>query len=173
VPLACAAGGWTLTAPVTVVTGLDHLDGKTDAILADGNVMAPQVVEAGAVLLQQAASSVIVGLPFQCQLQTLNIDTGEGSPGGSIQGKQKKIGSVTVRVKDTRGLKAGRTPGTVVRVKEWNSNVSLGGPLPLVTGDQRVIMDPLYEQNGRLWVQLDDPVPATVLGVIGELNVGG
>jgi hypothetical protein len=171
--LSAAAGAWTMTAPATVVTGLDHLDGKTVSILADGNVVAPQVVEGGTVILQQAASSVVVGLPFQCQLQTLNIDIGEGSPGGSIQGKQKKVGAVTVRVKDTRGLKAGRTPATVVPVKEWSAATYLGGPLPLVTGDQRVIMDPLYEQSGRFWLQLDEPTPATVLGVVPELTLGG
>jgi hypothetical protein len=130
------------------------------------------VVAGGSITLQQAASSVIVGLPFQCQLQTLNIDVGEGGPGGSIQGKLKKIGAVTIRVKDTRGLKAGRTPATVVPVKEWNSNVWMGGPLPLVTGDQRLILDPQYDVGGQMWLQLDDPVPATVLGLVPELSVG-
>jgi hypothetical protein len=172
-PLRGVQGGWTMTAPVTVVTGLDHLDGQTVSILADGNVMAPQVVQNGAVTLQQAATSVIVGLPFQCQLETLNVDVGDGGPGGSVQGRQKKLGAVTIRVKDTRGLKAGRTPATVVPVKEWSTNVSMGGPLPLASGDQRVIMDPLFEQNGRMWLQLDDPVPATVLGCVLEVDLGG
>jgi hypothetical protein len=76
-------------------------------------------------------------------------------------------------VKDTRGLKAGRTPETVVPVKEWNSNVFMGGPLPLVTGDERIILDPIYEQNGRLWLVVDDPVCCTVLGVIPEVIIGG
>jgi hypothetical protein len=171
--LGAAAGAWTLTTPVTTVSGLTHLAGKTVSILADGNVMVPQVVSAaGTITLQTAASSVIVGLPFQAQLQTLNIDVGEGGPGGSVQGKPKKVGAVTIRVKDTRGLKAGRTPATVTQVKEWNSNVYLGGPLPLVTGDQRLILDPLYDVGGRLWIQVDDPVPATVLGLIPELTTG-
>jgi hypothetical protein len=172
-PLAAASGSWTLTAPVTTVSGLSYLNGHTVSILADGNVMAQQVVAGGQVTLQQAASSVIIGLPFQCQIQTLSIDMGEGQPGGSVADKQKKIGAVTIRVKDSRGLKAGRTPATVVPVKAWSSNVFLGGPLPLVTGDQRIILDPLFEQTGRIWLQVDDPVPATVLGVLPEVTLGG
>lgn len=167
--LPASNGSWSMTTPVTTVSGLDVLDGKIVSILADGNVMARQTVVGGSVTLQQAASSVIVGLPFQAQIQTLSIDVGEGQPGGSISGKLKKVGAVTIRVKDSRGLKAGRTPSTVVPVKEWNSNVFLGGPLPLITGDQRLILDPLYDVGGRMWLQLDDPVPATVLGLVPEL----
>ena len=169
--LPTASGAWTMTAPVTVVSGLSYLNGKTVSILADGNVMARQVVEGGQITLQTAASSVIVGLPFTAQFQTLAVDTGEGGPGGSIAGKMKKIDAVTVRVKDTRGVQAGRTIATCVPVKEWNSNVYLGGPLPLVTGDQRLILDPQYDTAGQFWIQVTDPVPATILGVVPELTV--
>jgi len=172
-PVQAPAGAWTITAPVTTISGLDHLDGKLVAILADGNVLPQQRVVGGTVTLDHPASNVVVGLAYQCQLQTLNLDVGDSGPGGTVQGKLKKIGAVTVSVKDTRGLKAGRTPATVVPVKEWNSNVDLGGPLPLVTGLQRIIMDQQFEQMGRLWLQVDDPVPATVLSVISEVSFGG
>ncbi len=171
--IGAASGNWTVTPPVTTVSGLAHLNGMTVAIMADGNVVARQVVSGGAVTLATAASSVVVGLPYQCQLQTLSLDVGEGGPGGSVQGKLKKVQAVSVLVKDTRGIKAGRTPQTLVPIKEWSSAINLGGPLPLVTGLQRVIMDPLYEQFGRFWLQVDDPVPATVLGLVPEVAFGG
>lgn len=170
-PLPASNGAWTMTAPVSVVSGLDYLDGMKVSILADGNVMAPQIVSGGQVTLQLPASSVVIGLPYQCQLQTLYLDMGEG-PQGTIQGKRKKISAATIRVRDTRGIKVGRTPQTVVPVKEWNSNIPLGGPLPLVTGDQRVVVDPLYDTAGQFWMQIDDPVPGTVLGVIPEISIG-
>jgi len=173
-PLSGASGAWTMTAPVSVLGGLSYLAGKTVSILADGNVVAPQVVSAaGTITLPQAASSVIAGLGYQCQLQTLNIDVGDGGPGGSVSGKLKKVSAVTIRVKDTRGLKAGRTPATVIAVKEWSSAVPLGGPLPLVTGDERIILDARYDTGGQMWLQVDDPVPATVLGVIPEVVFSG
>jgi hypothetical protein len=170
-PLPAANGAWTMTQPVTVVTGLGYLNGMTVGILADGNVMGQQVVSSGQVTLQIAASSVLVGLPYQCQLQTLYLDAGDG-PQGTIQGKRKKIAAVTVRVRDTRGIKAGRTAATVVPVKEWNSTIPLGGPLPLVTGDQRIVLDQLYDTGGQMWIQVDDPVPATVLGCVPEVSIG-
>lgn len=167
-PVPATSGNWTMTQPVTVLSGLSHLNGKTVSILADGNVVAPQMVSSGQITLQQAASSVVVGLPFQAQMQTCRIDVGEPT----VQGKRKKINAVTVRVKDTRGLKIGRMPATVSIIKEWNSTISMGGPLPLVSGDERVIVDPVYDTGGQFWIQIDDPVPATVLAVMPEITLG-
>lgn len=170
-PLPAVSGAWTMTQPVSTVN-IPHLAGMTVGILADGNVMARQVVPVGgAVPLQFMASSVVVGLPYQCQLQTLYLDAGEGGPGGTSQGKRKNISAVTVRVRDARGLKAGRTPATVTQVKEWNSTINLGGPLPLTTGDQRINLDGLIDTGGQMWFQLDDPVPATILGIVPEVNM--
>lgn len=167
-PIPITNGNWTMTAPVSSVGNLAYLNGMTVGILADGNVMAQQVVSAGAVTLEVPASSVLVGLPFQGQIQTLYIDAGEPT----IQGKRKKVNAVTVRVDQTRGIKAGRTWQTLVPVKAWNSTVPMGGPLPLITGDQRIVLDPVYDTGGQICLQVDDPVPATVLGVIPEVSVG-
>ena len=115
-PIQIAPNQWTMTAPVSTVSGLDALNGMTVSILADGNVMPQQVVAGGSVTLLQPASSVIVGLPYTCQLQTLYLDTGEPTS----QGKRKKVNAVSIRAKDSRGLQAGRTPATCVDVKQWS-----------------------------------------------------
>jgi len=173
-PLSCASGNWTMTAPVTVVGGLSYLAGKTVRILADGNVVPAQVVSgAGTVTLAQAASSVVVGLGYQCQLQTLNIDVGEGGPGGSVSGKLKKVSAVTVRTKDSVGLKAGRTTATAIPIKTLSTAVNSGVPLALVTGDERIILDPQYDTGGQMWLTVTDPVPATVLGLLPEVAFSG
>jgi len=56
-----------------------------------------------------------------------------------------------------------------VPIKEWSSTINLGGPLPLITGDKRIILDPQYDEPGQFFLQVDDPLPATVLGVVPEL----
>ena len=111
---------------------------------------------------------MLVGLPFTAQLQTLYLDTGEPT----IQGKRKKINAASVRVKDSRGVQIGRAASSCRYVKEWNSNVPLGSALPLFTGDQRVVLDPVYDTGGQFWMQVTDPVPATILGVMPEVALG-
>ncbi len=41
----------------------------------------------------------------------------------------------------------------------------------LVTGDARTILDPTYTVPGQYCIQQDQPLPATVLGVIPKIEV--
>jgi hypothetical protein len=167
-PLPAASGSWSLTKPSLTFTGLDYLNGQTVSILADGSVIAPQVVSGGVITLAQPATKVVAGLAFQAQLQTMYLDVGEPT----IQGKRKKINALTVRAANTRGLKAGRTFATVIPIKQLTETIPLNGVIPLLTGDARIVMDPLWDVPGQICIQVDDPLPATVLGVIPEITQG-
>jgi hypothetical protein len=169
-PIPAVAGTWTLTRPSTTFTGLDHLEGQTVSILADGNVVAPQAVVNGAITLAQPATKVVAGLGFQPQLQTMPLDTGNEKD--SVQAKRKKIPAVSMKVFNTRGLSIGRTFNTLVPVKEMSPSVPLGATIPLVTGDERVNVDPLWDVPGQICIQQDNPLPATVLGLVYEYVVG-
>lgn len=162
-------GGWSLTQPATQFWGLDYLAGQTVSINADGGVVAPQVVASdGSITLAQPATKVTAGLGYTCQGQTMPLDVGEPT----VQGKRKKIAAVTLKVANTRGLSTGRTLATLTPIKEMNPSVVLGAQIPLVSGDERQIMDGLYDVLGQFWFQLTDPLPATVLGVVPEVVIG-
>lgn len=162
------SGAWSLTQPVTTVSGLEHLNGQTVAILADGNVEPRQVVANGTVTLSHSASAIFVGLPYQAQLQTLYIDTNELP---TSQGRRMTVPAVTVRVQDTRGLKLGPDFASVKAIKERSSQLP-GQPIQLFTGDERVLIPSVYKTPGQIVAQQDDPLPATILGLIPEITVG-
>lgn len=165
-----AAGDWTLTTPQDTFGGLDHLEGESVAILADGNVQGRQVVVDGKITLLQPAAFVVAGLPIQAQVKSLYLATGAVP---TDQTKRKKINAVTVRVKDTRGLSVGHDfDDTLVEVKDRTTEIDPGVPVPLYTGDQRVTMDPLWNERGQIVAQQDDPLPAHILGLIMELSIG-
>lgn len=169
VPPPFDSGEWSIATPATKFYGLDHLIGQTVSINADGGVVAPQVVAAdGSITLPSAATKVTAGLGFQCQGQTMPLDVGEPT----VQGKRKKIAAMNFKFANTRGLKVGRTLQTLVAMKDMNINVPIGSPIPLITGDARIVIDALYDVPGQIWWQLDDPLPATVLGVIPEVVIG-
>ena len=167
-PLPAAAGSWTMTASVTVLSGLGHLNGMTVAILADGNVLANQTVINGAITLPVAASAIIVGLPFQAQVQSMYLDT--GTP--TIQGKRKNIYAVTVRMENGRGVKVGTSWNQLVEVKERSNSIYAGAPIPLYTGDQRIVIPTNWQKMGQVIVQQDYPLPVSVLGLVNEYDVG-
>lgn len=163
------AGNWSVTTPVTTISGLDHLDGQTVSILADGNVVPQQVVQNGSITLDRAYSAITVGLPFTCQLQSLYVDI--QSADGTVQSKRKTVPAVTVRMQDSRGLKAGPTFDSLVEIKE-RTNEPMGQPIQLFTGDQRVVLPATYNVPGQICVQQDNPLPSTILALIPELVIG-
>ena len=156
--------------PATQISGLDHLNGATVSILADGSVQPQQVVSGGSISLQNAASLVTVGLPYVSQLQTLCMEP-EGMA-MQVQDYRKRIYAVAVRVADTRGLKVGPNFGDLTEIKERSASVSMGAAVPLFTGDERVIIDAQYLVDDDCCIEQDNPLPCTILGVIPEVSVG-
>jgi hypothetical protein len=59
--------------PASTFTGLDHLNGRTVVVWADGIVQESEVVSGGSITLEVSASRVIAGLPFTAKLETLPI----------------------------------------------------------------------------------------------------
>jgi hypothetical protein len=183
-PMPALSGEWNLSEAVTTVYGLDHLEGESVAILADGNVLADQVVSDGTLTLDVAASYVIAGLPFQCQLQTLNLDV----PGqaATVQGGRKNIYNVKVRLEKTRGIKIGTnqidaTEGNYSGVVEWTgmreakdrkNSIGAGNAIPLMTGDIEVGVTPKWDSRGKIAIQQDYPLPASVTAIIPDFNLG-
>ncbi len=100
-------------------------------------------------------------------MQSLYLDVGEPT----IQGKRKNISAMTVRVVDTRGLKMGQTFDDLTEYKDRNLN-TIGLPIPLFTGDDRMIIGGGWNEQGQVCIQQDDPLPATILGIIPEIQVG-
>ncbi|CAJ0802982.1 hypothetical protein LMG18090_04370 [Ralstonia mannitolilytica] len=163
------AGSWSITTPVSTIRGLDHLNGQTVSILADGNVAPPQVVVDGSITLDRPYSAITAGLPFTCQLQSLYLDI-QGAD-GTIQSKRKTVPAVTVRMQDTRGLKAGPTFDNLVEIKERTTE-PMGQPIKLFTGDQRIVLPASYNVPGQICIQQDYPLPSTILALIPEVVVG-
>ncbi len=61
--------------PVSVITGLNHLEGETVNLLADGCLIKNKKVQNGSIALDYPASKVVAGLPFEFELETLNLES--------------------------------------------------------------------------------------------------
>lgn len=157
-------GGWSLDAPVADISGLDYLEGKIVWALADGVVRGPFTVADGSITLPVSATNIIVGLKYQSQLKTLELDV--GSP--TIQGKRKQIAATTARLDKTVGLKAGRNFTGVVPMKECAPTT----PPSLFSADARTVINAAWDKPGQVCYQQDLPLPVTILGVIPEVVVG-
>lgn len=159
-------------AAATVISGLEHLAGKTVNVLADGNVIRDKVVAGGVIVLPAAAELVHVGLPYTAELETLELDVGQVRGLGYVQGRQKSIAKVTLRVEKTRGIFIGHDTSHLIEHKA-RSTEAWGEPTSLTTGDIDVILDPHWSRNGSFVVRQTDPLPMTILAAFPDVALGG
>lgn len=159
---------WTLSRPTTTVKGLDHLEGQTVAIFADGNVKPRAVVSGGQVELSAPASKITVGLPYTARARTLPLESGQAT----VQGKRKSVVAVAVKVKDTKGLLIGPDYDRLFEVKNRKDNLQFGEAAPLETGEIWELLPGDYTPYGEVCFASDDPLPASVLAVTFEVNIG-
>lgn len=156
--------------PVTEVAGLEHLEGREVAILAGGDVLARQTVSGGRVRLPRPYGRVQVGLPYSCEIETLDLDPGSTAQ-GSVQGRRRSVPRVTVRVQASRGFRAGSSADRLVAVRQHQT--VLDAPLALHDGLVDLTLDPGWSSHGRVVIRQEDPLPLTVLAIVPEVDFGG
>ena len=155
--------------PATTISGLNHLEGETVTILADGAAHADKTVSSGAVTLDRSASQVHVGLGYTSTLRTMRIEG--GSVDGVSQGKVKRIHDVTVRLYETVGAKVGASASATDVIPFRSSADSMDQALGLYTGDKTIEFDNGYDTDGFVTVVQDQPLPLTLLGIYARLEV--
>ena len=179
------SGSWTLTTPIQVVSGLDHLAGQTITGLADGFVITPRIVSStGTVSLDFPATYITIGLGFTAQLQSVYLDVGDPT----VQGQRKKIGAVTARLEASSGNIQGganQIDGSTLTPMQlaapWTNLTAfpnpmqapyVGGAQPLFTGDIRVPVQQGIAKPGQVAFQQTDPLPLNILALIPEALEG-
>ena len=154
--------------PTDEISGLEHLEGYTVAILADGNVLPQQTVENGKVLLGNKYKKVHVGLPIDAEIKTLPIDF--TAQDGTYLGRKKRIATVTLLLKDSRGGLFGMKENELNEFK-WRSDEAYGEPIGLQTGKFKVtIKSATYDETQQIIIKQPDPLPMTVLSLIPEIE---
>jgi hypothetical protein len=154
----------------TSITGLDHLEGETVSILADGMVAPDQMVVNGAVTLATAASTVQVGLAYNADIETLNLEA--NTQQGTRQGKLSRIARLAVRLHNTVGGKCGRDADNLDVLPGRTSATPMGTPVQPFTGDVAVPFNGGYEAEATMYFRQDQPLPMTILAVMPEVGTG-
>ena len=143
------------------VAGLEHLEGLTVAVVADG-VERTAIVESGEITLESPASNILVGLPYISTLEAMKLDT--TLPDGTAQGRKMRIHGVVVRVYQSLGGEAQANGGT------WRA---LGAQTEPFTGDHREILASKFGITADLCIRQSEPWPLTLIALIPKWDVFG
>jgi hypothetical protein len=156
--------------PATTFTGLDHLNGETVKILADGAVFTEQVVVGGQITISQPASKVAIGLPYTYKLQPNRIDI--SSAGGTTHGSIKKIPELVISFLKTLNAKYGASDSELFDI-DWRSIEDYDSPPVLFSGDKVVVLDGGFDIEAPIIISGDDPTPCTVRAIIARIEKTG
>lgn len=176
---------------VDSLTGLDHLEGETVAILGDGYVVASPnarnsagsalydtyTVTSGAITLATPMVKIHVGLPYVSDVETLDLDLAGME---TMAGKKKLVTRVLVdRYKSRGGWCAASLPeasdlaGPTVHFSEIaeRSEELYDEPVTFQTRTHEVTIRGEWSTGGRCAIRQVDPLPMSLLAISPTVTI--
>ena len=151
----------------TSISGLNHLEGQSVSILANGATHPNKTVSSGSISLDFSVTKAHIGLGFDSTLQTMRIEA--GGTEGTAQGKTKRIHEVVLRLFRTVGVKVGSSETELDRIPFRSSAQAMTAAIPLFTGVKEIEFRGGFDTDGFVVVQQDQPLPLTVIGIFPRL----
>jgi hypothetical protein len=164
-----ATSGWARM--VAAISGLDHLEGETVQVLADGAAHPGRIVAGGAISLSQPASVVHAGLCYESRLETLDLEA--GAVDGTAIGKTKRIHRATVRLFASLGCAIGFDDEHLDLVSFRSSDDAMDRAPPIFTGDRTVHFPKGWDRAARVLIVQTQPLPLTVTAISPHLTTNG
>lgn len=159
---------------VSQISGLDHLEGKTVAVLADGfdvdEVGLQDVVVTDGALpeFDRRYARVHVGLPYRSLIETLDLVNSQQDDNGIL----KATGPIYARLERTRGVKIGQTEETAVEILP-REDEGYYSPPELKTGVFQVENWDDWANDIPMTFIQDYPLPMNIQGLTMEYVYGG
>ena len=158
-------GVTTTGTDLTTISGLEHLEGVSVAILGDGAAMSERTVSGGAITLDYACDTVTVGRPYVMRLIPMYLES------VGIMGRAKNISAAIVRLWRSGAARVKVLGG------EWSR---LSGPVealdtapPLQTGDSEPVnIGGDWDRNTTIEIEGRSPMPVNVQAITLEFEVG-
>ncbi|HKY95403.1 MAG TPA: hypothetical protein VJL84_08860, partial [Kiloniellales bacterium] len=155
-------------APVTVLSGLDHLENETVTVLADGAAQVAKIVLNGAIALDPPASVVQVGLGYSSVLETNNLEL--GNPLGAAVGRPKTLHSVTALLFDSLGGRLGPAMDRLEALLYRTPGTAMDAAPPLFTGAKTVEWPGGWQREKRILFVQDQPLPLNLAGFVPQMQ---
>jgi hypothetical protein len=147
------------------ITGLDHLEGQTVKVWADGDLHDDRTVSGGSITLAAAASVVQVGLAYKHKLRSLKSEGGAAA--GTAVTKRKRIVKMGFVLLDARQFSYGPTSSDLTTL-DLSAEADYSGGL--FTGEVKRDWPDGWKDDPRVYIESDDPAPFTLLALSPETD---
>ena len=146
----------------TTISGLDHLEGEAVDVLADGLVVTGKTVTSGTITLATAASKVHVGLPYDSELETLDLVSQDDK--GTLQGVIGRVTNVAIRLINSLGGIFGPSSSTTDAIPYDDSTTEFTGWTRDLTFDEG------YDETKTVYIKCNEPLPFEVAAILFDLE---
>jgi hypothetical protein len=145
------------------ITGLDHLEGETVDIIADGGYHAPQVVSSGEIELYKEYDEVWVGFGYDSTI----IPT-ESSPqinDGESEGRLRRVQKIIVNLYKSVGFSYGKDESSLESYPPRRVSHPTGVGVPPTSSSIMVDFPSGFTRDPVVIIKQEKPLPLTVLGL--------
>jgi hypothetical protein len=150
---------YVVKAGAATIDGLDHLEGATVSVVADGVPLADDVVTGGELAEDYSAyTRVVIGLPFTSTIAPIYPEVDYQT--GNTMGSQRDIRRGIVRFKDTYSAKAGQS---LLSLEDVRFDVD---DSPLYNAEREVFFDNNSDFLHTCYVVQADQMPCTLIALL-------
>ncbi len=161
----------------TTLSGLQHLEGESVSVLADGGTvhnpldadLTTKTVSGGAITIADGASRVHIGLPYTSDLENIGVDLTSLNGFGDALARKKTIPTVKIRVQDSAGIRIGPNADELEPYKPEGVEAN-EGPTLLNQVIEKTMLN-VYDHDGTVFIRQIGPLPMTILSLLPEVQV--
>lgn len=140
--------------PQTSVRGLQHLEGETVTVMADGGAFSA-VVTGGAVTLPEPATRVVVGLPFDALVETMRLPE---------ETKRKITGEIYVEIVNSFDVYGGRREDEL-ELFRTRTHGDIAGPVMFTGQPEPIRPRQVVDRDAKIILKSSSPYPMTITAV--------
>lgn len=155
--------------PTTIISGLNHLEGKTVSVLTNGAVHPSRQVVGGQIELLYESDRVTVGLPYVTQIIPLLPE--HSLQDGSSIGRRQRIVNVSIHLYRSLGLWLGRKVDEMEEIPFRLPTDLTGVGVPLYTGVKKIAFPEGYDEEAIIILEQRQPLPMWIISIMDESEV--
>lgn len=153
---------------IQVISGLDHLEGETVDILADGAVQPSKEVTGGEVTLSVKATTVHLGYGYVSDGKMLRLNAGAAD--GTAIGKTQRTHRVGIMLHRSLGLKIGPSFDDLTQLTFRKTSDSMSRAPALFTGILSEEFEGDYDFENQFCFRQDQPLPSMILALMPQMH---
>jgi len=154
---------------ITTISGLDHLEGETVCVLADG-IKGEYIVNTGSITLTTPADTVIVGLPVTSEFEPLDLEV--AFKGGTTYGKLKQLYQSRLMLHKSLGGSIAYDGQDYQELVYHTAGETMDESIPLKSGYSEVFAESSHSRQKYWRIKHDEPYPFVLQSVLQSFTIG-